>query len=74
VTGAVGRWRRLARIVGGEVHYWLPTSQRDTCAKTAEEFKQDPGNRLRLTVGLRKEGGRWVVAHEHHSFPNTSQA
>jgi ketosteroid isomerase-like protein len=23
----------------------------------------------RLTVGLRKENGRWVVAHEHHSYP-----
>jgi uncharacterized protein (TIGR02246 family) len=36
---------------------------------TAEENEQHPGRRLRLTVGLRKEGGRWVVAHEHHSFP-----
>jgi ketosteroid isomerase-like protein len=26
---------------------------------------------LRLTLGLRKENGRWVVAHEHHSFPDT---
>lgn len=25
--------------------------------------------RLRLTVGLRRVGGRWVVAHEHHSYP-----
>ncbi len=24
---------------------------------------------LRLTVGLRKEAGRWQVAHEHHSYP-----
>jgi ketosteroid isomerase-like protein len=23
---------------------------------------------LRLTVGLRKEGGRWLIAHEHHSY------
>lgn len=23
----------------------------------------------RLTIGLRKEGGRWRVAHEHHSYP-----
>lgn len=29
----------------------------------------DPKVLLRLTFGLRKEGGRWVVAHEHHSFP-----
>ena len=41
---------------------------------TAEEFKQDPDNRLRLTIGLCREGDRWVVAHEHHSFPNKSQA
>ena len=25
--------------------------------------------RLRLTVGLRREDGRWQVAHEHHSYP-----
>jgi len=26
---------------------------------------------LRLTVGLRKVGGKWVVTHEHHSVPTT---
>jgi uncharacterized protein (TIGR02246 family) len=36
---------------------------------TPEELARDPDNRLRLTIGLRKEGGRWIVAHEHHSFP-----
>jgi uncharacterized protein (TIGR02246 family) len=36
---------------------------------TDEELKKDPGNRLRLTIGMRKEDGRWVVSHEHHSFP-----
>jgi ketosteroid isomerase-like protein len=36
---------------------------------TKEELEKDPDNRLRLTVGLRKEQGRWVVSHEHHSFP-----
>lgn len=39
---------------------------------TAEDFAKDPGRRLRLTLGLRKENGRWIVAHEHHSFPDTS--
>jgi uncharacterized protein (TIGR02246 family) len=34
-----------------------------------EELRKDPENRLRLTIGLRKEGGRWIVSHEHHSFP-----
>jgi uncharacterized protein (TIGR02246 family) len=38
---------------------------------TQEELDENPANRLRLTLGLRKENGRWVVAHEHHSFPLT---
>jgi uncharacterized protein (TIGR02246 family) len=38
------------------------------CA-SQDELRKNPDNRLRLTIGLRKEGGRWVVAHEHHSFP-----
>jgi uncharacterized protein (TIGR02246 family) len=37
-----------------------------------EELAEQPANRLRLTIGLRKEEGRWVVAHEHHSFADTS--
>src|ERR687895_1202546 len=36
---------------------------------TQQELEENPANRLRLTLGLRKEQGRWVVAHEHHSFP-----
>ena len=36
---------------------------------TPKELADNPSNRLRLTLGLRKEQGRWVVAHEHHSFP-----
>ena len=38
---------------------------------TQQELDENPANRLRLTLGLRKENGRWVVAHEHHSFPLT---
>jgi uncharacterized protein (TIGR02246 family) len=37
-----------------------------------QELAENPENRLRLTLGLRKEQGRWVVAHEHHSFPHGS--
>lgn len=37
---------------------------------TERELAENPANRLRLTLGFRKEGGRWVVAHEHHSFPH----
>ncbi|WP_155056371.1 YybH family protein [Streptomyces blattellae] len=37
---------------------------------TPEELTERPTLRLRLTLGLRKEDGRWLVAHEHHSFPH----
>ena len=36
---------------------------------TPEELDEAPENRLRISFGLRKDEGRWVVAHEHHSFP-----
>jgi uncharacterized protein (TIGR02246 family) len=39
---------------------------------TPQDLAEHPENRLRLTLGLRKEDGRWVVAHEHHSFADTS--
>jgi uncharacterized protein (TIGR02246 family) len=35
---------------------------------TPDELARHPEKRLRLTLGLRREAGRWVVAHEHHSF------
>jgi uncharacterized protein (TIGR02246 family) len=37
---------------------------------TENDHAARPDRRLRLTLGLRKEGDRWVVAHEHHSFPD----
>jgi uncharacterized protein (TIGR02246 family) len=39
---------------------------------TAQDHAARPDRRLRLSLGLRKERGRWVVAHEHHSFPDES--
>jgi len=39
-----------------------------------DDFADNPDNRLRLTVGLRKQDDRWVITHEHHSFPVTDQA
>lgn len=39
---------------------------------TKKEFDENPDGRLRLTIGLRKENGRWVVTHEHHSFADTT--
>lgn len=43
------------------------------CA-TPAELAENPGHRLRLTLGLRKSDGRWVVAHEHHSFPDRTES
>jgi ketosteroid isomerase-like protein len=33
------------------------------------DFDTEPDNRLRVTAGLCKRDGHWVVTHEHHSFP-----
>jgi uncharacterized protein (TIGR02246 family) len=41
---------------------------------TPQTFREAPDTRLRLTLGLRKENGRWLVAHEHHSFPDMSSS
>jgi uncharacterized protein (TIGR02246 family) len=39
---------------------------------TPEGLLENPEGRLRLTLGLRKQRGRWTVAHEHHSFADPS--
>ena len=36
-----------------------------------EDFEARPDQRLRLTVGLRREDDAWTVAHEHHSFTHS---
>jgi hypothetical protein len=41
---------------------------------TPADFARQPGQRLRLTLGLRKTDDRWTVLHEHHSFPDTTSA
>lgn len=37
-----------------------------------KEFAENPDNRLRLSMGLRRIDGKWLIAHEHHSFPDTA--
>jgi uncharacterized protein (TIGR02246 family) len=39
---------------------------------TPQHLAEHPESRLRLSLGLRKQDGRWMVAHEHHSFADTS--
>ena len=26
-------------------------------------------SKVRVTIGLRRESGRWLISHEHHSYP-----
>ena len=40
---------------------------------TPGEVERNPEQRLRLTIGLRKAGGRWTVTHEHHSFADATE-
>jgi uncharacterized protein (TIGR02246 family) len=53
--------------VGGDVAFAFANLR---CGRP--EDLADPENRLRLTVGLQKRDGRWLVTHEHHSFPDRS--
>lgn len=39
---------------------------------TEQDLRAHPERHLRLTLGLRREGDRWIVAHEHHSFADVS--
>jgi uncharacterized protein (TIGR02246 family) len=41
------------------------------CA-TEQERREQPEQRLRITFGLERRDDRWVVVHEHHSFPLVS--
>jgi uncharacterized protein (TIGR02246 family) len=36
---------------------------------TRDDLAAHPEKRLRISFGLRKQDDRWLVAHEHHSFP-----
>lgn len=64
-SGACFEIAALDVTVGGDVAYAFGLLR---CA-TAEGLREDPTYLLRLTLGLRREAGRWMVAHEHHSFP-----
>jgi uncharacterized protein (TIGR02246 family) len=58
----------LEVTAGAEVAYAFALLR---CA-TDEQLSRDPDLRLRLTLGLRRQQGRWLVAHEHHSFADRS--
>ncbi|MEU8380595.1 SgcJ/EcaC family oxidoreductase [Streptosporangium sp. NPDC048865] len=63
--GAVFEIETLDVVAGGDVAFAHALLR---CG-TPEQFAASPESRLRLTFGLRRQGGQWVIAHEHHSFP-----
>jgi uncharacterized protein (TIGR02246 family) len=68
-SGAVFEIESLDVIAGVDVAFAYALLRCGTPA----EFERDPDQRLRLTIGLRKMGDRWIVAHEHHSFSDKSE-
>jgi len=69
-SGAVFQIESLEVTAGADVAFAFALLR---CG-TAADLARDPDQRLRLTVGLRKAAGRWIVVHEHHSFPDTTSA
>jgi uncharacterized protein (TIGR02246 family) len=67
-SGAVFTIESLRIIAGADVAFAYGLLQ---CG-TEADLERDPDQRLRLTIGLRRSGDRWVVFHEHHSFTDTS--
>ncbi len=37
---------------------------------SADDLRERPERRLRLTLGLRRLASGWTIEHEHHSFTN----
>lgn len=62
-AGGTFEFSSLDVTVGTEVAFATAVLR---CGRAAE-LVANPEPRLRLTVGLRKEGGRWIIAHVHHS-------
>ncbi len=58
---------------------WLAVSASDApvhddgeACITRQELGEQPEECLRVTLGLRREQGRWSVTHDHHSFADTT--
>lgn len=69
-AGAVFEIEELKVTAGSDVAFAFALLR---CGSAAD-FDREPEQRLRLTVGLRKVDGRWIVTHEHHSFADTTGA
>jgi uncharacterized protein (TIGR02246 family) len=57
--------QRLDIVAGAEVAFAIALMQCEEKGKNGELTKLD----FRLTLGLRKIEGQWMILHEHHSVP-----
>ncbi|MBV9158058.1 MAG: SgcJ/EcaC family oxidoreductase [Acidobacteriaceae bacterium] len=57
----------LEVVAGDDVAFAFAHMQ---CIEPTEKVQRTPLD-FRLTVGLRKREGRWMIVHEHHSIPAT---
>jgi len=57
----------LEVVAGDDVAFAFAHMQ---CVEPTERVQRTPLD-FRLTVGLRKVEGRWIIMHEHHSVPAT---
>jgi uncharacterized protein (TIGR02246 family) len=56
---------RLSVTAGSDVAFAVATMG---CAEPGTDGKPAPLD-FRLTIGLRKIDGKWIITHEHHSIP-----
>ncbi|MBV8731683.1 MAG: nuclear transport factor 2 family protein [Acidobacteriia bacterium] len=66
VRGLLERWA-LEVVASDHVAFAFAHMQ---CVEPTERLQRTPLD-FRLTVGLRKVAGRWMIVHEHHSVPAT---
>ena len=59
------KWLEI--VAGDDVAFAFAHMQ---CIEPTEKEQRTPLD-FRLTVGLRKIEGRWIIVHEHHSVPAT---
>ncbi|TQS46130.1 YybH family protein [Cryptosporangium phraense] len=69
-SGAVFEFTELEITAGDDVAFAFALLR---CGSAAE-LTAEPDRRLRLTLGLRKADGHWLIAHEHHSFTTPDES
>jgi ketosteroid isomerase-like protein len=58
--------RELQVVAGEDVSFCFASMVCEDKSKTADYVALD----FRLTVGLKKIDGQWMIVHEHHSVPS----